>query len=84
MRFHYCDFSRNAAAMGAGVTLLDPATRADFHYCTFWQNAAENNGGAVSVTSATATFQNCSFSENSGMQVRAADGQLGDLASVPA
>jgi predicted outer membrane repeat protein len=67
--FHYCDFSQNSAmGSGAGVTVLDPSTKAHFFYCSFWGNEAGGNGGALSVQSGNVHLTNCTFNDNLGMQ----------------
>ena len=40
----YCDFSKNKAAAGAGLSVRDPDTSAALHFCTLWENSAD--GGA--------------------------------------
>lgn len=40
----YCDFSRNTAAVGAGLTVRDPDSSAVLNFCTLWQNGADGEG----------------------------------------
>jgi len=63
----YCDFSRNKAALGAGLTVRDPDTSAEVLYSTFWDNSADGNGGAVSVTSGSLYLENVTFTSNDAM-----------------
>ena len=37
----YCDFSRNTAGVGAGLTVRDPQSSAELNFCTLWQNGAD-------------------------------------------
>ncbi len=62
--FWYCDFSQNEGTVGAGVAVIDDYSVAQFHYSAFSQNKATGNGAAVYISSATAFFTNCSFTDN--------------------
>lgn len=63
----YCDFSKNKAAQGAGLTVRDPDTSVNMHFTTLWQNSADGNGGALYLSAGIVTMENCTFSENEGM-----------------
>ncbi|KAL4424315.1 hypothetical protein ABPG75_001616 [Micractinium tetrahymenae] len=63
----YCDFSRNTAAVGAGLTVRDPQSSAELSFCSLWQNSADGNGGAISISSGSVSLINCSLSQNTAM-----------------
>lgn len=67
--FNYVDFAKNEAlGNGAGVSVMDPDTKAHFIASSFWGNNAGGNGGAVFIQSANTWFINSSFVDNSGLQ----------------
>lgn len=45
MEVWYCDFSKNKAAQGAGLTVRDPDSSVNMHFTTLWQNSAD--GGSL-------------------------------------